>query len=128
MPSAAYSKASMGRHGVCVRIFRDWLFIGGEVNMKATHPSEEKFLQKFKKLPETRKNQVLDFMDFLARKKPRESSEGDVYAASLEALRLKIQEKGGLIRKKGKDQVIKKLRATRETIWKEDYADHFRQQ
>jgi hypothetical protein len=55
-------------------------------------------------------------------------SEGDAYAASLEALRLKIREKGGLVIGKRKDQVIKKLRATRETIWKEDYADRFGQQ
>jgi hypothetical protein len=95
--------------------------------MKATHISEETFLRKFKKLPEIRRAQVLDFMDFLAKKKSLRSSEGDAYAASLEALRSKIREKGSLIRK-GKDQVIKKLRATRETVWKEDYADHFRQQ
>ena len=96
--------------------------------MKATHPSEEKFLQKFKKLPEGRKTQVLDFIDFLAKKKLPQSREGDAYTTSLEALRSKIREKGGLLTGKSKDQVIKKLRATRETIWKEDYADHFRQQ
>ena len=96
--------------------------------MKSTHPSDEKFLQKFKKLPETRKTQVLDFLDFLARKKPPQPSEGDVYAANLEALRMKIRERGGLITRKSKDQVVKKLRATRKTIWKEDYADHFGQQ
>lgn len=87
--------------------------------MKTTHPPEEKFLQKFKKLPEGRKTQVLDFIDFLARKKPPNPREGDAYAASLEALRLKIREKGGLVVGKRKDQVIKKLRATRETIWKD---------
>jgi len=87
--------------------------------MKTTHPSEEKFIQKFKRLPEGRKTQVLDFIDFLARKKPPQSSEGDAYAASLEALRLKIREKRGLVIGKRKDQVIKKLRATRETIWKD---------
>lgn len=96
--------------------------------MKATHSSEEKFLQKFKKLPESRKTQVLDFIDFLARKKHPQSSEGYAYAASLEALRLKIREKGGLITGKSKDQVIKKLRATRETLWNEEYADRFGQQ
>jgi hypothetical protein len=96
--------------------------------MKTPHPSEEKFIQKFKKLPKARKTQVLDFIDFLARKKPPQSSEGDAYAASLEALRLKIREKGGLVIGKRKDQVIKKLRATRETIWKENYADRFGQQ
>ena len=96
--------------------------------MKATHASEEKLLEKFKKLPEGRRAQVLDFIDFLARKKSLRSSEGDAYAASLEALRSKIREKGGLIRGTSKDQVIKKLRATRETVWREDYADHFRQQ
>ena len=86
--------------------------------MKMTHPLEENFVQKFKKLPESRQTQVLDFIDFLARKKPSQPSEGDAYAASLEALRLKIREKGGLVIGKRKDQVIKKLRATRETIWK----------
>ena len=54
-------------------------------------------------------------------------SEGDAYAGSLEALRLKIREKGGLITGKSKEEVIKKLRATRETLWKEDYADRFGQ-
>jgi len=96
--------------------------------MKTTHPSEEKFLQKYNKLPESRKTQVLDFIDFLARKKPPQSSEGDAYAASLEALRSRIRAKGGLITGKTKHQVIKRLRASREAIWKEDYADHFGQQ
>ncbi len=96
--------------------------------MKATHLSEEKLVEKFKKLSESRKAQVLDFIDFLARKKSPPSSEGDAYAASLEALRLKIREKGGLIKRRSRDQVIKKLRATRGSIWKEVYADHFGQQ
>ena len=96
--------------------------------MKTNHLSEEKILQKFKKLPESRKIQVLDFIDFLARKQPPQPIEGDAYAASLEALRLKIRARGGLITGKTKDQLIKRLRASRETIWKEDYADHFGQQ
>jgi hypothetical protein len=96
--------------------------------MKATHPSENKLLQKFRKLPEHRKLEVLDFMDFLTRRKRPKLTEGDTYAASLEALRLKIREKGGLIAGKGKDQVIRKLRTTRETLWKDDYADRFGQQ
>ena len=96
--------------------------------MKEILSSDEKLLQKFKKLSETRKTEVLDFIDFLARKKRLRSNEGDAYAASLEGLRLKIRERGGLIRGRSKDQVIKKLRATRETIWVEDYADHFGQQ
>jgi mRNA-degrading endonuclease RelE of RelBE toxin-antitoxin system len=95
--------------------------------MKATHPSEEKFLRKFRKLPEDRKSEVLDFIDFLSRRKGGPVDHGDVYGANLEALRMKIREKGGLITGKNKEQVIKKLRATRETIWKEDYADHFGQ-
>ena len=96
--------------------------------MKATQRSEEKVLQKFKKLPESRKAQVLDFIDFLAKRKSPPSNEGDTYAANLEALRLKIREKGGLIRERGKGQLIKKLRATRENLWKENYAGHFGQQ
>jgi hypothetical protein len=96
--------------------------------MKATHPSEEKFLQKFRKLPEDRKSEVLDFIDFLSRRKGAPVTEGDAYGANLEALRMKIRERGGLITGKSKDQVIKKLRATRETLWKEDYADRFGQQ
>jgi hypothetical protein len=96
--------------------------------MKATHPSEEKFLQKFKKLPEDRKLEVLDFIDFLSRKKAASMTEGDAYRANLETIRMKIREKGGLITGKSKDQVIKKLRATREALWKEDYADRFGQQ
>jgi Protein of unknown function (DUF2281) len=96
--------------------------------MKTTPLSEEKIFEKFKKLPESRKIQVLDFIDFLARKRPQPSSEGDAYAASLEALRLKIRARGGLITGKSNHEVIKRLRATRETIWKENYADHFGQQ
>ncbi len=96
--------------------------------MKAIHPSEEKFLQKFRKLPEDRKSEVLNFIDFLSRKKYAPVSEGDVYGANLEALRKKIRERGGLITGKTNDEVIKKLRATRETLWKEDYADRFGQQ
>ena len=96
--------------------------------MKTTHPSEEKILQKFRKLPDDRKWEVLDFIDFLTRRKHPPSSEGEAYAASLEALRFKIREKGGLIAGKSKDQVIKKLRATRETLWKENYVDRFGQQ
>ncbi len=96
--------------------------------MKAIHPSEEKFLQKFRKLPLDRKSEVLDFIDFLSRKKHAPVSEGDAYGANLEALRRKIRERGGLITGKSKDEVIKKLRATRETLWKEDYADRFGQQ
>jgi hypothetical protein len=96
--------------------------------MKATHPSEDKLLEKFRKLPEDRKSEVLDFMDFLAGKKPPKLTEGDAYAASLAALRFKIREKGGLIAGKGKDQVIRKLRTARETLWKDDYADRFGQQ
>jgi hypothetical protein len=95
--------------------------------MKATHPPEDKVLQKFRKLPEHRKSEVLDFIDFLSRKKHEPAGEGDAYAASLEALRMKIREKGGLITGKSKDQVIKKLRTTRETLWKENYADRFGQ-
>jgi len=96
--------------------------------MKATHPLEERFLQKFRKLPEDRKSEVLDFIDFLSRRKAAPVTEGDAYGANLEALRMKIRERGGLITGKSKDQVIKKLRATRETLWKEDYANRFGQQ
>jgi len=95
--------------------------------MKATHSLEEKFLRKFRKLPEDRKSEVLDFIDFLSRRKAAIVTEGDAYEASLEALRMKIRERGGLISGKSKDQVIKELRATRETLWKEDYAGHFGQ-
>jgi hypothetical protein len=55
-------------------------------------------------------------------------TEGDAYAASLEALRFKIREKGSLIAGKGKNHVIRKLRTTRKTLWKDDYADRFGQQ
>ena len=95
--------------------------------MKKTHPSEEKFLQKFRKLPEDRKSEVLDFIDFLSRKKKAPVTEGDAYGAKLEALRRKIRERVGVITGKSKDQVIKELRATRESLWKEDYADRFGQ-
>jgi Protein of unknown function (DUF2281) len=42
---------------------------GGVQRMKATHPSEEKFLRKFRKLPDDRKSEVLDFIDFLTRRR-----------------------------------------------------------
>lgn len=96
--------------------------------MRTKHTSEEKFLQKFKKLPADRKSELLDFIDFLSRKRPAPAGEGDTYGKRLEALRMKIRERGGLITGRSKDQIIKKLRATRETLWKEDYADRFGQQ
>lgn len=93
--------------------------------MEATQALDKKVLQKFRKLPDDRKMQVLDFIEFLARKKREPQSEGDAYAASLETLRLKIREKGGLFVGKSKDQLIEELRATRESLWDEDYARHF---
>ena len=93
--------------------------------MKATHHLEEKFLRKFRKLRADRKSEVLDFICFLSRKKAVSVIERDAHGANLEALRMKMRERGGLITGKTKDQVIKELRATRETLWKEDYADHF---
>jgi hypothetical protein len=115
---------------LALRASRGYIVFSEEVRwvMKTNHLSEEKILQKFKKLPESRKIQVLDFIDFLARKKLSQPIEGDAYATSLETLRLKIRARGGLIKGKTKHQVIKRLRATREAIWKEDYADHFGQQ
>ena len=99
----------------------------GEENMKATHSLEEKFLRKFRKLSKDRKSEVLDFIDFLSRRKAVPLTEGDAYNANLEALRMKIRERGGLITGKSRDQVIEELRAARESLWKEDYADHFGQ-
>jgi hypothetical protein len=96
--------------------------------MEATQPLDKKLLQKFRKLPDDRKIQVLDFIEFLAKRKRPPLSEGDAYAESLETLRLKIREKGGLFVGKKKDQVIQELRATRERLWDEDYAGHFGQQ
>ncbi len=95
--------------------------------MKATHSLEEKFLRKFRKLPVDRKAEVLDFIDLLSRRKAESVTEGGAYEANLEVLRMKIRERGGLITGKSKDQVIKELRETRETLWKEGYADHFGQ-
>ncbi|MFP3911400.1 MAG: DUF2281 domain-containing protein [Desulfobacteraceae bacterium] len=96
--------------------------------MEATQALDKKVLQKFRELPDDRKMQVLDFIEFLARKNREPQSEGDAYAASLETLRLKIREKGGLFVGKSKDQLIEELRATRESLWDEDYAGHFGQQ
>ena len=95
--------------------------------MKGTDPSEEKFLRKFRKLPDDRKSEVMDFIDFMSTRKVASGHQGDPYGENLEALRMKIRERGGLVTGKNKDQVIKKLRATRQAIWKEDYADHFGQ-
>ena len=65
--------------------------------------------------------------NFLSRRKAVPVTEGDAYNANLEVLRKKIRERGGLITGKSKDQVIKELKVIRETLWKEDYADHFGQ-
>jgi hypothetical protein len=95
--------------------------------MEATQPLDKQLIEEFSKLPDQRKMQVLDFIDFLATKKPQPLSEGDAYEASLETIRLKMREKGGLFVGKSKNQIIEELRATRESLWDEDYAGHFGQ-
>ena len=89
--------------------------------------SEEKIIRKLRKLPEDRKLQVLDFVEFLSKKGRPVTKEGDAYGTNLETLRLKIRERGGLFAGQSSSQIIERLRATREEVWKEDYADHFGQ-
>ncbi len=88
--------------------------------------NEEKILLKFRELPGGKKAEVLDFMDFLrTRSVLRREKEGEEYSHYLETLRNKIRDRGGLKLGKTREDRIRKLKATRESVWKENYANRF---
>jgi hypothetical protein len=90
---------------------------------------EEKILLKLRELPENKMAEVLDFVDFLrTRIVSRREKEGEEYSYYLATLRKKIQNRGGLALGKTQEKRLKKLRRTRESVWKEDYENHFRHQ
>lgn len=87
--------------------------------------SEEKIIFRLRELPEEKKSEVLDFINFLRTSRIKEKK-GDEFSYYLEKLRKKIKEHGGLKLGKTKDEILQKLRETREIVWKENYEDHFR--
>ena len=90
---------------------------------------EEKILLKLRELPENKMVEVLDFVDFLrTRIVSRREKEGEEYSYYLATLRKKIQDRGGLAPGKTQEKRLEKLRRTRESVWKEDYENHFRHQ
>ena len=90
---------------------------------------EEKILLKLRELPENKMAEVLDFVDFLrTRIVSRIEKEGEEYSYYLATLRKKIQDRGGLAQGKTQEKRLEKLRRIRESVWKEDYENHFRHQ
>ena len=90
---------------------------------------EEKIHLKLRELPENKMAEVLDFVDFLrTRIVSRREKEGEEYSYYLATLRKKIQDRGGLAPGKTQEKRLEKLRRTRESVWKEDYENHFRHQ
>ena len=88
---------------------------------------EEKILLKLRELPEEKRIEVLDFIDFLRASQigSDRKKEGEEYAYYLGTLREKIRDRGGLNLGKTKEERIQKLKRTRELVWKEDYENHF---
>jgi hypothetical protein len=87
---------------------------------------EEKILLKFRELPGGKRTEVLDFIDFLrAQSVLKSEKEGEKYSHYLETLRKKIRDRGGLKLGKTREDRMLKLKDTRETIWKENYANRF---
>lgn len=88
---------------------------------------EEKILLKLRELPENKMAEVLDFVDFLrTRIVSRREKEGEEYSYYLATLRKKIQDRGGLAMRKTQEKMLEELRRTRESVWKENYENHFR--
>lgn len=87
--------------------------------------SEEKIIFRLRELPEEKKSEVLDFINFLRTSRIKEKK-GDKFSYYLERLRKKIHEHGGLKLGKTKDEILQKLRETRKMVWKEKYENHFR--
>ena len=85
---------------------------------------------KLRELPEEKRGEVLDFIDFLrtSQMRAKKENEGEEYSYYLATLRKKIQDRGGLAPGKTQEKRLEKLRRTRESVWKEDYENHFRHQ
>jgi hypothetical protein len=87
---------------------------------------EEKILLKFRELPGGKREEVLDFIDFLrAQSVLKKEKEGEEYSHYLETLRKKIRDRGGLKLGKTREDRMLKLKDTRESLWKENYANRF---
>ncbi len=87
---------------------------------------EEKILLKFRELPGGKRAEVLDFIDFLRAKSVlKNEKEGEEYSHYLETLRKKIRDRGGLKLGKNREDRMRKFKDTRESIWKENYANRF---
>ncbi len=87
---------------------------------------EEMILLKLRELPVDKRAEVLDFMDFLrTRLVPSKEKKGEEYSYYLTTLRKKIRDRGGLGLGKTNDEKIQKLRDTRESVWKDNYENHF---
>jgi len=91
---------------------------------------EEKILSKLRELPEEKRVEVLDFIDFLRASQisSKRENEGEEYSYYLATLRKKIRARGGLALGKTQEERLQKLRSTRKSVWKEDYENHFRHQ
>jgi len=95
-----------------------------------TNQYEEKILLKLRELPREKKLEVSDFIDFLrtSQMRSKKENEGEEYSYYLATLRKKIRERGGLELGKTQAERLRKLRRTRESVWKENYENHFRHQ
>jgi len=88
--------------------------------------NEEKILLKLRELPEDKRAEVLDFLDFLRfRIISRRQEEGQEYSYYLAILRQKIRDRGGLELGKTREERIQKLRDTRDSVWKDNYENRF---
>jgi len=88
---------------------------------------EGEIILKLRELPEDKMAEVLAFVDFLrTRIVSRRKKEGEEYSCYLAALRKKIQDRGGLAPGETQGKRLEKLRRTRESVWKENYENHFR--
>ena len=95
-----------------------------------TDQHEEKILLKLRELPEQKRVEVLNFIDFLrvSQVSPKREKEGEEYSYYLATLRKNIRARGGLGLGKTQEVRLQKLRRTRESTWKENYENHFRHQ
>lgn len=86
---------------------------------------EEKAILMLRELPEDKKGAVLDFIDFLKNRSQSPKKDGEEYSYYLNTLRKKIREKGSLGLGKTREKNLQKLRKIRESVWKENYENHF---
>ena len=95
-----------------------------------TNQYEEKILLKLRELPKEKRLEVSDFIDFLrsSQMRSKRENEGEEYSYYLAKLRKKIRDRGGLGLGKNQAERLRKLSRTRESLWKENYENHFRKQ